>query len=988
MRLPGLDRPLGMYFDETLHVRTATEFLQPIRYGIPPREILEWTHPPLAKYAIAASVGLLGGHPLTGLIDAQVDTRDAAVEPARPASGPLAAQPSRLYLLAPEGVRIIDVDSGQSLGALPVEGGTALAVDGVNQRLLVGTVAGEVRAWSTVALALGGQVQSRVVAQAEAPVERVWSVGGTVATWAGDLLQLWTGDSPLAMPITDVVDLVALPGEPRRLAVLHAGGLRVLDATTFAELQTVPLPFGVTGMALVEGDDFENRNRGVMPYNLIYVAAAGSLERIEGIDDGGELRVGGRITVPGTAVDVDWNPATNIVHVLGTHAGAPAVFLMDPHGEAIFAETRLPYSPIAWSMDVRRDTPATDRQRLVVVAGDGRAATLAIGGTLAAARLPGALLGVAMIGLLYALARLLFRRRGLALLAGGLALLDGLLFAQSRIATPDVYTAFFVIAAYAALAAVVGPGERAPLPSTRRILAGLAAVGLLIGLAAATKWTGVYALGGAMFFCLLVAPGRLRWLAVGALAAGGGVLALRALAGSPPNVAFAGLVVGLVVLTALLVRRWEREPSALSWPVTGRQLAAGLGLMVGAALVTYFVLFLPYLGLDPARGDFIAAQLEMFRFHEGSVQAHGAGSPWWSWPLMLKPLWAYMESFAGTQAGIVMAANPVVVWLTSAAVAWGAARLVRRVDPALVLILVAFAFQWLIWARIDRVAFMYHYYTALPFAIVALAALLWRLWHAGTGRAWLYARVAVIVAAAIPAVLWVFADPLCGSLNVNAGAHVCAPDWSLSVPAPAAVLTLTVVVGGALASWWAWRALAVRGIEWARGVRGRTELVIVAGVIVGTLLAAHLVAGVPGFRFGLLLIPSRMVMAGLAVAVALIAGALVVRARSPRALVWGIVSAAAVLFMLTHPMIQAGLTWPGTVIAFQALLPTAEVSFTFARGTGPVLPVVLYIVLPLGAVALLGWLGLRSLDRRRARHLQGRLAGSDVSAEAAAGGEA
>src|SRR5688572_12144717 len=55
MRLYGLERPLGWYFDEDLHGRTATELLQDWRYGRP-HDLEEWTHPHLAKYLMAASI--------------------------------------------------------------------------------------------------------------------------------------------------------------------------------------------------------------------------------------------------------------------------------------------------------------------------------------------------------------------------------------------------------------------------------------------------------------------------------------------------------------------------------------------------------------------------------------------------------------------------------------------------------------------------------------------------------------------------------------------------------------------------------------------------------------------------------------------------------------------------------------------------------------------------------------------------------------------
>ena len=54
---------------------------------------------------------------------------------------------------------------------------------------------------------------------------------------------------------------------------------------------------------------------------------------------------------------------------------------------------------------------------------------------------------------------------------------------------------------------------------------------------------------------------------------------------------------------------------------------------------------------------------------------------------------------------------------------------VPRRSLALALIAIGFAAQWVPWARIDRAAFQYHYYTALPFVILALAYFVAELWH-------------------------------------------------------------------------------------------------------------------------------------------------------------------------------------------------------------------------------------------------------------------
>ena len=52
LRTYRLEEPYQMHFDEVYHARTAAEFLQDWRYGLS-HDIYEWTHPHLAKYAMA-----------------------------------------------------------------------------------------------------------------------------------------------------------------------------------------------------------------------------------------------------------------------------------------------------------------------------------------------------------------------------------------------------------------------------------------------------------------------------------------------------------------------------------------------------------------------------------------------------------------------------------------------------------------------------------------------------------------------------------------------------------------------------------------------------------------------------------------------------------------------------------------------------------------------------------------------------------------------
>ena len=99
-------------------------------------------------------------------------------------------------------------------------------------------------------------------------------------------------------------------------------------------------------------------------------------------------------------------------------------------------------------------------------------------------------------------------------------------------------------------------------------------------------------------------------------------------------------------------------------------------------------------------------------------------------------------------------------------VAWQA---FKRRSLALALVFVAFAFQWMPWARIDRATFQYHYYAAIPFLLIALAYFLAELRNGPSARTWTLARVAAAAAILGPALMWLFKGPLCTFVRVDRG---------------------------------------------------------------------------------------------------------------------------------------------------------------------------------------------------------------------------
>jgi hypothetical protein len=172
--------------------------------------------------------------------------------------------------------------------------------------------------------------------------------------------------------------------------------------------------------------------------------------------------------------------------------------------------------------------------------------------------------------------------------------------------------------------------------------------------------------------------------------------------------------------------RWFEpgEMGGFAWPWVA-------ACLVVIPLVVYGLSYIPYLQLGhdwaigggPGYGwsiDELHAQ--MFGYHFNLKAGHDSASPWWSWPLMLKPTWFLGDSFDSDMIAVIYnGGNPVLFWAGIPALVACGILAWRRRSMALVLIVVAFAFQYVPWIRIERATFAYHYLTAVLFAMVAVA---------------------------------------------------------------------------------------------------------------------------------------------------------------------------------------------------------------------------------------------------------------------------
>jgi dolichyl-phosphate-mannose--protein O-mannosyl transferase len=229
------------------------------------------------------------------------------------------------------------------------------------------------------------------------------------------------------------------------------------------------------------------------------------------------------------------------------------------------------------------------------------------------------LAGTATVLGAFAFVWLLLGSMRVAVVAAILAALNQSLFIQARTAMLDVFLGAFLLWA---MVLMLWAMRGTPAQVRRRWLG----AGVLLGLAVGTKWAAI------------------------------------------PYVALAGLA--FLVIRLRDARRAKRPLlSALSgkdqphWP--GLATIPGLLLLGLVSVATYFLTFLPafFYARDPLTlAGLIPMQREMYALQTQVLAKHTYESDWWTWPLLIRPIWYFYEWDDGAQRGVLLIGNPVIMW--------------------------------------------------------------------------------------------------------------------------------------------------------------------------------------------------------------------------------------------------------------------------------------------------------------------------------------
>jgi hypothetical protein len=312
--------------------------------------------------------------------------------------------------------------------------------------------------------------------------------------------------------------------------------------------------------------------------------------------------------------------------------------------------------------------------------------------------------------------------------------------------------------------------------------------------------------------------------------------------------------------------------------------------------------------------------------------SHPASSPWWAWPLDLKPVWFDSGGHVPSMfSWIHDAGNPALWWMAIFGIAFVSWQAMRRRNLRLGLIAVAFFWQWLSWARIDRATFQYHFYTALPFFLLALAYLLAELWHGPSRRTWLLARFAGVVALLMPGFLWLLKPELCSLARVNPGEYwegtVCGAGTG-DVVVTTRVFMIVVVLLASLV----WLGVVLWRLERrrTRGLETPTWIVQMLLPVALSLAATSWIGAVgPGGVVFHAAMPADS-LTSFPVIGGVVAAYFAFTARNPRRFVIGVGVVATLAFAVMYPDLSA-LWMPNTIQGIYSVLsPTWMYGFWFA----------------------------------------------------------
>ena len=310
------------------------------------------------------------------------------------------------------------------------------------------------------------------------------------------------------------------------------------------------------------------------------------------------------------------------------------------------------------------------------------------------------LIGSLLFALTYRIAIAIYNNRVFALLASLFVAIDGAMIVDSRIATANMFLLFFGLCSMVVFSSYMF--------NNKNNQKNLIYFAFFIGLTASVKWNGLgfFLMASSYYFLLL------------------------------------------------LVKYFDKK--SLTQDNLDSELAENISpynyslYFLLFPLITYIIIFIPDV-LFNTQFSFIEKHQQMMGYHQTMVgeNEHPYCSNWYTWPLMLRPIAYFFESYTIADSGISMIRNihlfpnPILSLLSFTSVIimsiswvglflrWINKNLIDKEFFIFTFILLGYFCNLVPWIIVERCTFIYHYQPSAIFGFLALA------WYLGK---WLEAQ--------------------------------------------------------------------------------------------------------------------------------------------------------------------------------------------------------------------------------------------------------
>lgn len=362
-------------------------------------------------------------------------------------------------------------------------------------------------------------------------------------------------------------------------------------------------------------------------------------------------------------------------------------------------------------------------------------------------RIMGTLFGAALIPLMYLLAKRFFKNSFWAFFCAFLMMFDFMHFTQTRLATIDSYTVFFVMLMYYFMLDYYD--SRSYERGTFKSLLPLLLCGISLGLGAATKWIALY---GAFGLAILFFMSR----------------------GYEYNEYNNHLNIvlkeqGNIRLKSKKLGGWLGKHFYLTCFFC-------IIFFIIIPVAIYILSFIPIHYTEEGKSlvkTVIDSVKSMYDYHKGVDEVHPYSSPWYEWPLNIRPIFYYLGSLLPESRGASLAClgHPLLFWpglASFVAILYTiAANMFRKRkymgDNKLLLFpVLGYLSQYLPWVVAPRkITFIYHYFSCVPFLILMLGIIFRYLEERG-----IFSRKATITFLVVYLALFIIYYPLLTGIEV------------------------------------------------------------------------------------------------------------------------------------------------------------------------------------------------------------------------------